>query len=355
MANIVTVSGSVKSVWESGYFSEYVRASQFAKLMGKGINYPFQVNNKLGGTRGTKINFPLVTRLTQDAVTGDNVMEGAEEALNNYNHEITIDQRRNAVRVGKMEQQKTEVDYAEAAREMLKLWSVQDLRDQILEKLMSAKIDGTTAYASCSAAERNAMLVANSDRILYGAAKANAVSAVHATALALVDSTNDILQPAIVSLAKRMAKQADPHIRPMMVDELGEWYVMLAHSYCFRDLKNHATMTAAHSYAMERGKNNPLFSDGDLVWDGVIIKEIPEMDAITGVGASSIDVAPNFLLGAQAIGVAWGQKTQFVTKEFDYDNQVGVAISEIRGIEKMMHNSIQHGLVTVYAACVADT
>ena len=157
-----------------------------------------------------------------------------------------------------------------------------------------------------------------------------------------------------MSLSEPELKRYD---RPMMIDEQGEWYVLLAHSYCFRDLKNHATMVAAHDYAAERGKGNPLFNDGDLMWDGIIIKEIPEMTSISTVGAGSpaIDVAPNFLLGAQALGVAWGQKTKLTTKEFDYENQVGVCVAEIRGVEKLMHNSIQHGMATVYCACVADT
>lgn len=358
MALTTTVSGSRVQHWEDKFFAEYVRASQFARLMGEDTNSPFQVNRRLqGASAGDIINFPLITRLTNSAVTGDNTMEGNEEALGNYNHQLTVNQRRNAVRVGKMEQLKTEVDYANAAKAMLKNWAVEDMRTQILDALGSPNVDGKTAHASCTAAQRNAWLTANSDRVLFGAAKSNASSLVWATAAATVDSTNDILQPNIISLAKRMAKTASPHIRPMLVDEQGEWYVLLANSLCFRDLKTHSTMTQANREAMERGRDNALFVDGDLMWDGVIVKEVPEIGVISGVGAGSpaIDIASNYLCGAQALGIGWAQTTKLITDTFDYENQRGVCISEIRGIEKLMFNSIQHGVLTIYCAAVADT
>lgn len=351
MALTTTAAGSKVQQWERAYFAEYTRATQLSKLMGKSINNPIQTKKQ---KEGLLINMPLITRLTNTAILDDNTLEGNEEALGNYNHQLTARQRRWAVRVPKMEQAATVVDYADAAKEQLKAKGMDDLRDTVLTALRSANVDGKTAYASCSEANKDAWLTANSDRVLVGALKSNTSTLDHSTSLANCDATNDILQPAIVSLAKRMAKVADPHIRPVTVDEQGEWYVLLASTYCFRDLKNHATMVAAHDYAAQRGKDNPLFTDGDLMWDGVIIKEIPEIAVITGVGAGAIDVAPNFLLGAQAVGLGWVETSHIVEDEFDYGNQHGIGIAEVRGTEKLIFNSKQHGLLTLYCAAVAD-
>jgi hypothetical protein len=144
------------------------------------------------------------------------------------------------------------------------------------------------------------------------------------------------------------------HIEPTSVGDQGEWAVLLTGPLPFRDLKNHATITAAHQYARERGKNNPLFTDGDLLWDGVIIKEVEEIPVLSGVGASGIDVAASFMLGAQAVGVAVGEELHPIKQSWDYGNKEGTGVAEIRGIDKLMHNSVQN-LVTIYTAAVADT
>lgn len=353
---VTTISSANRiDQWADDYFVEYIRSSRFSKYMGTSENSIVQTIEDLAKKRGDDITISLLRRLSGAGVTGDNTLEGNEEALLNYGHKITVDQLRNGVVVGNMEQQKSKIDIANAGKAALKLWSMEQLRDDIIEALYSANVDGSTAYASCSEANKDAWLAANSDRVLFGAAKSNNATNDHSAALLLVDGTTDILSPAIVSLAKRMAKTASPHIRPVITGEDEEWFVLFCNSYCFRDLKSHATMTQANREAWTRGKDNPLFTDGDLLYDGVIIREVPEIGVLSGVGTSSIDVAANFLCGAQALGVAWAQRPKPVFDERDYGNLMGVGISEIRGVDKLMNNSIQHGLLTVYCAAVADT
>ena len=129
-----------------------------------------------------------------------------------------------------------------------------------------------------------------------------------------------------------------------------------------RDLKADTTIAQANREAWQRGKDNPLFTGGDLVYDGVIIKEIPDIASLGGVGATSATVSPAFLCGAQAIGLGWAKKTTSKSEEFDYGDKVGVAIEEIRGIEKIVFGSgagdtddlKDHGIVTGYFGAAAD-
>src|SRR5690606_33392988 len=114
-----------------------------------------------------------------------------------------------------------------------------------------------------------------------------------------LDSTNDILKKGTISLAKRMAKTANPIIRPVRVNDDEEWYVAFADSLSFRDLK--ADLATTHADAMQRGKSNPLFTDGDLVYDGVIIREVPEIPPLES------NVGQVFLCGAQAVGHVIGK------------------------------------------------
>lgn len=358
MANTTVASANKVQQWDSNYFAEYVRAQQFSRYMGTDENSIIQVKEQLGKQPGDKITIPLIRKLSGAGVTGTSTLMGNEEQLVNYGHQITVDMVRNGVRVHKLEEQRTAINMRNAGKTALKDWSMSKLRDAIIAAMLSPHIDGKTAYASASEANKDAWLAANSDRVLFGAAKSNNSSNDHSASLANVDNTTDKLTPGMISLAKRMARTAaNRAIRPVMVDTDGEWFVMFCGSLPFRDLKNNATMINAHQYASERGKNNPLFVDGDLIWDGVIIKEVPEIPVITGVGAGgpAIDVGANFLCGSQAIGLAWAQRTRSVTETFDYEVEFGVAVEEIRGVEKMSHNSIQNGIVTVYTAAVADS
>jgi hypothetical protein len=93
------------------------------------------------------------------------------------------------------------------------------MRADIILSLTAVTADGDVQipYASATAGQRNTWLTNNADRVLFGSTKSNASSNVMATALATVDTTNDKLTAAVVSLAKRIAKTANPRIRPITV------------------------------------------------------------------------------------------------------------------------------------------
>jgi hypothetical protein len=67
----------------------------------------------------------------------------------------------------------------------------------------------------------------------------------------------------------------------------------------------------------------------------VIIREVPELTQIAGAGASGINVGTALLCGAQALGVAWAQRTKTTTNTRDYGFMHGVGIQEMRGIGKL--------------------
>jgi hypothetical protein len=359
MADTTVATANAVRQWENDYFKEYVRGNRFNRYMGTDANSIIHLNETLTGKPGTQVTIPLITRLKGQGVSGNSVLEGREEQLSNYGHLITTNVLRNGVVIDFLEEQKSDLGLRNAAKAALKMWSMEDLRGNngngrgIIDALTSFRSGDTiTSYANTSEATKDAVVAANSDRYLFGAAKANIAANDHSAALANVDSTNDKLIYQTVSLAKRMAKVADPHIRPIRVAEDEEWYVMFAGSLPFRDLKT--SLATINQNAMERGKDNPLFRDGDLIYDGVIIREVPELPTITGVGASNIDVAASYLCGAQAVGVAWAQRPVSKTQATDYDFRHGVAIQEMRGVEKLIFNSKIHGIVTVYTAAVGD-
>jgi N4-gp56 family major capsid protein len=347
MALTSVTANLVEQQWDSDFFASYVRANRFNRYMGSDSNSIIQVKQDLTKSAGDRIILALVTELTGAGVTGDTLLEGAEEALSQYDCPITVATRRNAVAVTMNQEQFTGIDLRNAAKAQLKNWAMKKLRTDIINCLGSD--DGTTAYASVAEGEKDTWLAANSDRIVFGDGSVGGYTD-HSADLALVTSSMTLTKE-IVSKLKAVAETATPIVRPVTVGEDSENYVLFVGSGAFRDLKADLAQTLREGEV--RGDGNPLFKDGDLMYDGVVIRKIQEIPATGTVGASSARLEPVYLCGAQALGVAWAQRTRSKTEERDYGFVHGVAIHEMLGVKKLMFNSVQHGVVTGYVAAAA--
>jgi N4-gp56 family major capsid protein len=358
--------------WSAKFFLEWLRENLFEPYMGTSIDAIIHIKEDLAKKPGDTLNFPLINALTGDGVAGTETLSGAEEEQKSDGDDIKVQYRRNAVKITLEEQKASVLDYLNAAKVNLKRWLMDKTRDMIITALMApgATVSYTSAQASkninytgaATEANKDAWLAANSDRILFGAAKSNNSSNDHSASLSNVDATNDTLSTAILSLAKRMAKTTTPAITPWRSKQSEEWYMTFAGSLPFRDLKNDSAMQQANRDAWTRGKSNPIFRDGDLIWDGIVIREIAEIPVISGVGASSIDVGPVFMCGSGAVGIAIADRAKPIMEDKDYSFRKGVGIQQSFGVKKLFFqdpdnpgSEVQHGVVTIYCAAVADT
>jgi N4-gp56 family major capsid protein len=344
---LTTVSTNNKAqVWDADFFTSYVRANRFKRYMGTTVNSIIQIKEDLTKKRGDRIHLMLVTELTGAGQTGNGLLEGNEEALGNYEFPIDVGTIRHAVAVTDNEQQFTEADLRAAAKEQLKNWAMKKLRTDLITALGSKSGD---AYGSASEATKDAWLVANNDRVLFGDGSVGGFTD-HSADLALVTASMKLTRT-VVSKAKARAEVASPIIRPVTVGEDSENYVLFCGSGAFRDLK--ADLETVHQNAKERSSSNPLFQDGDLEWDGVVIRKIPEITTIGTVGATSARIEPYYLCGAQALGVAWATRTKSTTDVRDYQFVKGVGIHEMRGVKKIVFNGKDHGMLTGYVGALA--
>ena len=381
-------TGLEKQVWSTNYISEYVRRTRFKPFMGRSNDNIIIVKYELQQEAGKIINIPLLTRMKGKGVGGSAVLSGNEETLGNFNSAVPIDWVRNGVVVPKSTSYKTEINLFDAAKPALRNWSMEDLRTDIIYALMQVitggdavlpygeiavdatnggymivGLPGTTFsrregvdWLTATEAQKNVWMSNNSDRILFGEKRSN-MAATHALSLANVVTPAGKLTTDTASLAKRMAGNADPHITPYQFEDGREFYVMFTGPRSFRDLKKDPVMVSANRDARPRDVDkNPIFQDGDLIYDGIIFKEIKETPHIVNGGAGgTIDVEPNFLCGKQALAVAWGQEpTPRQDLQKDYQFRPGVAIEELRGVKKLAFNNKQQGIVTVWTAAGPD-
>jgi N4-gp56 family major capsid protein len=358
MAETYVPSGLTVQQWDERYFTEYLNANWFRQFMGTGSSKMIQVKEDLTKKPGDAVTFTLVNKLTGTAKDSTEALEGAEEAASLRSFLVRVREYAHAVKFKKFEAQKTAIDLRQAHKDILMDWNMELDRDNIIEALMS--INGT-AFASADASARNAWLVDNTDRVLFGKLKSNASSGVHATALATIDNTDDKLTPDAISLMKRIANAANPKIRPFKVrTSIGETdaYVLFAHPLHVRDLAVNTTFVAANREARNRGIDNPLFNGADYMWENVAIYTIEDIPTVS----SGVVVAPAFLCGAQALGMAWAQRPVTVEEEFDYGRAVGLAVKQWYKVEKLRFGTgitdttdyKDNGVVTGWFAAVAD-
>ncbi len=336
---------------------EWVRENMFSPYMGEDITSIFRRRHDLKNG-GEQMNIPLVGRLTGKG-KGTGTLAGNEEKIDNYGMRVWLDWARHAVTTNKAEQQKDSADIFGEAKPLLSDWLKELQRDELIAALMALPSESSPAnlgsedgdrvnglrYEDATAAQRNTWNADNSDRVLYGAATSN-YNATHATALANVDTANDKLTAANLSTLKRVAENASPKIRPYKTKDGYEYYVAFAGTNAFRDLKSSLETVNKDARPREGSgmDKNPLFQDGDVIYDGVIARKVPEISSfvtnvwttLTTAGASSARVEPVFLCGQQAAAFAIGQMAKpTFRKEDDYGFITGTGIEAAYGVAKM--------------------
>jgi hypothetical protein len=350
---------------------EYLKENEFSPYMGTGANSIIRILNepKKGGEQ---INVPLVNRLRGSA-TSTGTLTNAEEAIDNYGCRLWVDWARHAVSTNDAEEQKDSAAIFDEAKPLLADWGKDLQRNEIIQAMMALPTESAPAglgssagqrvngilYDAASAAQRNTWNAANSDRILYGNLLSN-YDATHSTALAKLDTSGDTFKAASIDLLKYVAKKADPKITPHRVTDGGsrEYFIAFVGSNNFAQIS--ADLKTLNIDARPREvSSNPVFQDGDLLYRGVIIREVPEIDAyvddvwttLKTAGDTASRVAPVFFCGQNALAMPYAKMPVPTTRDTtDYQFIKGVGVKMCYGVGKLFKSEsgslVQRGMVT---------
>ena len=365
MAQTYAVTGLTPQLWDDEFFRDYVRMSRYKRYMGTNEAAIFQIKEELTKRRGDRVTLALVNELTGAGVTGNTTLKGNEERLNSRSDTLIVDVLRHAVAVDDWDIQKSVIDLRNAARVQLREWAQKTLRDACTTALGQV---ANVAFATATNAQRDTWQSDNRDRLVAGTT-AFGTHATFASAISAVTAAAQ-LSPNILSLMKRIAQAASPKVKPVYVKEMDqEWYVAFIGPRAWRDLtEDNPTTNAlmlANRDARVRGVDNPLFTGDSLVWDGMILREIPEIAPVPAAIWSLSTIAsiePVYLCGAQAVGLAWAQRTKSTTDVDDYEFLHGVGVQEIRRVQKLRFgggttdrdNLKDHGIVTAFVGAAPD-
>jgi hypothetical protein len=387
MAETTLNSAHYVQKWSAETFMEFQRESGFLGYTGEGANNIIVSRKELVGG-GQTINIPFFPDLTGDGVSGADVLEGNEEAASASNEQVTVRFLRHATKFTKNDTSFVGFDLLRASKTLVKNWGKNKVRARIIDQFLSVRPSGTgdniyygkvtsssngpvittansigavvsidgRSVTTATEANKDTWITNNADRVVAGIALSN-VTTDHSATLANCDTTNDTPRASIIDLARSKAKLSNPKITPFMVDgDANEWYVLFCGTRVFRYFEQDATILAAdrESRARDAGalKNNPMFTGGELLYRGVIIKEIPEIPVLSGVGNSGADVGVAFLCGRQALAWAVGQEMRSIEDMSDYEFRRGLGIEMLDAYKKIHFGAspVQHGVVTVYMA-----
>lgn len=359
---------------------EFIRGNLFSPYMGSDITSIIRIRNELKNG-GEQMNIPMVAKLAATAI-GSGTLTGNEEAIDNYGMRAWLDWARNAVKTNKAEKQKDSAAIFDVARPLLSDWGKELQRDEIIDAFYALPSESAPAglnssagqrvngilFGDATAAQRNTWVSDNSDRVLFGKLKSN-YSATFATATANLDTTDDKCTRASMRLLKRIARAASPKLRPYRTEDGKEYFVAFHGSRTFRDLKTDLETINKDARPRENGgmDKNPIFQDGDLLDDGVIHREVPEIDtraptfyATAGNGGTT-EVRPVWLCGQSAMAFAWGQMAKPTQLDnTDYGFNQGVGIEMAYGVAKMFKKTTdsklkEWGVATGFFAAAADS
>lgn len=348
---------------------EFVRENLFSPYMGEGLDAIIRrkMDTKTGGEQ---INIPLVTKLNGTGKS-TGTLAGSEERVNNYGMRAFIDWWRHAVVTNKAENFKDSADIFGEAKSLLSDRGKEIQRDELLASFFALPSESAPAnlgtdegqrvngilWDQATAAQRNTWLNDNVDRVLFGNAISNHVSgstvATATSALSVIGSVK--LTSTVIGMLKRRAEVCSPKIRPYKTKDGYEYYVIFAGSYAFRDAFNDTVIYTANKDARSREgqglDGNPIFQDGDLLYDGVIIRKVPEIsmrttDTWTSLASASVSgrVEPVFLCGQQAATIAFGQMAKpTFRKEDDYGFITGSGVEMAYGVAKNFMKTAMYG------------
>jgi N4-gp56 family major capsid protein len=369
MANTITIDALRQELWSKDLLDDVMRdVENIMQFMGPDANNIVQVSRELGKSKGDVETFGLVARLAGSGVTGDDELEGNEEAMSSYAEQVALDQIRNAVRLkGKLDAQKVVYDQIKVARENLRVWMKEFLARQIFLKLggctNTTLVDTNGAVYGARAAWSNTPdYIPDADEAAgtgnrYLCADAGGTDDAGYTA-------SDTMTLDLVTKASMRARLANPKIQP--IERNGEsFYVMFLHPIQARDIRMSSDWKTANQNARERSEKNPVFRGALGYWSNVLLVEnefVPWLDvsvagnsfrgAATGTDCV-IDTARALLCGRQAVLMAEASNPEaLVVEQFDYKNKDGVAASFIGGLQKAMFNSLEYGVFAVDTAAI---
>lgn len=343
-------------VWGRGAEAVAVPKTALFRLTGKGTGAIVREYDELKKGKGDRIRNLLRKQSTDVGAEEGEVLEGQEEGLDFAHDDLVIGQMRKATRFeweGTTTEQRVPVNLREEAKYQNTDW-VAERFDQIL-------FNHACGYTPANSFTK-ANLYNGYNTIVDYEAAARITAGSGSTDQSITNT--DTMTAELIDAAIELAKTRDIPLMPGRYNG-GEGYsfVMFLHPYQVRSLKEQSGTFAEWLRAAAQGgrvDDNPLMTGAIGVWNGCLLVESTRVtqgvNSSSGAAISTVRRSP--VLGANSLCMGFGRhsstpdKFKWIEKLFDYDNELGIALSFIFGMKRNIFDSESYGsiLVSTYAA-----
>lgn len=368
LTNFAALTDEQLTAWERSVHKQARNVSFINNFSGELGAMVHRVTELTESQKGARAVMTLVADAEGDGVAGDNTLEGNEEALRSYDQVIQIDMLRHAHKSkGKMAEQRSVVKFRKEAKDVLAYW-LADRWDQMALLTLSGvaytyKTNGATRVGSqlndlafaadvtAPSTNRYTRWDATGGLITSSASNADLVAADTPTWNMLVDLK---------------AYAVDQYIKPVRTANGIDTYFIFMTPRGMAALKKSADFREIMKDAAARGDANQLFKGtghgpNGIYVDGLYIMEFRHVFNTLGAssgskwGGGTVDGQRVLLCGAQALGMADIGMPNWVEKDFDYNNQPGIALGKISGFKKPVYRSAVTGTDEDFSVICCDT
>lgn len=315
------------------YSVALVHETSQGSFMGRNLtatdgSMPIHRLTDLENKSGESMTLDIYNRLTGRGIEGDNTLKGNEEKLSSDTMTINIDQLAHGVDCGgRMSRKRTMHDHREIGFKKLTEWTSRmedELSFTYLAGTRGAETGDWLLPVGFSGRANNTLTAATSGRTLLptGAASEGAIT-----------TTDKMDVDALEEIMYQLKSMANPP-KPVMIDGQ-EKYILIMSPISEKQLR---TATGAGDWAQLRKYRlegeDPVWKDSLGAWGNMILyshSKIPKTNS-----GNSCAVARNLLLGAQALGCAYGDATAGGKRQWDWheetDDRGRVPIIDIMAI-----------------------
>jgi len=344
--NFAALDTESKKVWSRTVWKQAREKMFTSGFMGTSQeSLIYRITELTKSEKGTQAIVPLVPDLEGDGVTGDNVLEGNEEAMKAVQDIVQIDQLRHAVaNTGRITDQKSVIKFRKTGLGQLTYW-LSDRCDQMAFLTLAG-----ISYLQHNDGRTRPVLATG--RNLNDLAFASDVSA-PSSERSLMVSGDDLVQgnnSALTAtdklgykhIVKLQALAKTRYVRGIRGNGGSEAYHLFLHPLAMAALKLDPDFKENARHASVRGSSNSVWKGGDsFVVDGLHIHEFRHVPTTIGATATNkwgptgnVEGCRALLCGAQALAVVDLGGGYWDEDKFDYNNRGGIAYGKMFGFKK---------------------
>ena len=314
VTRLADVADQVPEIWAKDLYAQAEKLTFWHRYEGpSGSSMPLVRRDDLEKQPGDTVRLDIILALTGSGLTGstsNGLLDGNEEKMKYRQTSFTVDALRHGVRWEKLGKILINHEMRGSALQQLRKWLAGKLDDAVFDELSGAG-DTVIPYKN--------ILVANTTTTLdIGSASIDDDD---------VEAGN-FLTLDLITAAKAYAK-VELQMEPVRMENGEELYFLLAHDYVIAELKKTSAWQQAQRDARERGAGNPLFTGAVGMWDNVVILSSDRVKR--AANGTSVQVATNLLLGAQACARGYAYYPDWTEQYFSYGEEQGIGTYTVLG------------------------